>query len=166
MDSDLTPGALPEPSEDEEDIVDDKDEGGGKSEDKGPAKKPAKAKAAQKPKAEKAPPKPAKPEESKGAASPPKNPPSRPAAKSEPSASGNGELFDPRNGKAKDREKFAGDVVKITQELEQAGDELAIAAVFGVWDGILGEMEERFPDLYAEVNEAAEARLAEQKGGV
>ncbi len=174
LDSDLTPGALPEPVD--EDLVDEETEGGGDKPESPPKKrgpknygkptaadKAAKSKAAEKA-ADKAPEKPAKGKAGEAAASAPEKPASRPAAKSQPPADENGELFNPDNGSAKQREKFAGDVVKISGELQEAGDMLAISAVMGVWDAVLRDMQEKFPDLYQEVDDAAEARLAEQKG--
>ncbi len=165
LDSGLTPGALPAPlDDDDEDLVDDKPEGGkGKPEDlpkKGAPKKDAKPKAANK-----APEKPASGKASKPAASAPEKAPPRSAGKSEPPEGGNGELFDTNEKAAKEREKFSGDVVKISGELQGAEDSLAIAAVLGVWDEVLRDMQEKFPDLYLEVDEAANARSAEQRGG-
>ncbi len=158
LDSGLTPGALPAPADDDdEDLVDDKPEGPPK---KGASKKDPKPKAADKAAAS-----PAKGKADKAAASAPEKAPPRSAGKSEAPAGGNGELFNPDNGSAKEREKFAGDVVRISSELQEAEDSLAISAVLGVWDAILRDMQEKFPDLYQEVDDAAEARLAEQKGG-
>jgi recombination protein RecT len=173
LDSGLNAGALPEPTDEDDDLVDDqKDkpdpEKKAKSDTKAVAAKQEKMRQAArgKPKAaEKAPDKPAKGKGDKAAESAPENPSPRPAAKSEPPPAGNGELFNPDNGSAKEREKFAGDVVKISSELQEAEDTLAVAAVLGVWDAILRDMQAKFPDLYLEVDEAADARLAEQKGG-
>ncbi len=175
LDSGLTPGALPEPVDDDDDdnIVDDKDqpdpvkeaERKAKADTKAVAAKHEKARLAARDKPEKAAAKPAKADESKGAASAPEKQPSRPAAKSEPPADGNGELFGKDGENAKDREEFAGYVVKITQEFAEAGDELGIGAIMGIWDDTLRKMEKEFPDLYLEVDQAAEARIAEQRGG-
>ena len=147
----------------DEDLVDDKPEGG----DDKPEDQPKKsgAKKAAKPKAVKAPDKPARETTGGAAASAPEKAPPRSAGKSEPPAAGNGELFDTNDKSAKEREKFAGDVVRILSELHEAEDTLAVAAVLGVWDAVLRDMQNKFPDLYQEVDDAAEARLAEQKGG-
>jgi hypothetical protein len=67
-------------------------------------------------------------------------------------------LFQSGNGPS-EQDIFVDLAEKIRAELNDAKDANAIAGVLGVYDGELRDMQNKFPDIYLSVDEAADNRL-------